>query len=211
MDRSNRIRIAASAVTLGLALCAPARAMVTFESSVTDIECGLSSAAGTVFSDCDTLSFQATVTAGQTAFLRATLGYHYTDDGLELPRPTEVQGDKFGFNWIPVTHEVGALYIGRNDCFRSCPFPPNVDVVGTPFAPLMLGFNEVPDDITGSVPMFVQMSYPAGDVGGFSMNLSISPFFLPISAPVPEPGTWALLGAGLLVVGVLTRRRRVLV
>jgi PEP-CTERM motif len=194
-------------LVMALAIATPAHALVTFDSTVTDIECGMTSAAGTVFADCDAPSFYASVTAGQTAFLRATLDYHYTDDGLELPRPTAVQGDKFGFQMIPVTHEVGALYVSRPDCYRECPFPPNVAVTGTLFAPLMLGFNDVPDDITGSLPMFVQMSYPAGDAGGWTMTLSLTTFLLPISAPVPEPGTWALLGAGLLAGSFLSRRR----
>lgn len=199
--------LGSSVVAVACAAGMPAQAMVTFESNISDISCGKTNAAGQTFlSDCNTLSFAATVMAGETAFLRAVLNYHYTDDGLLLPQPTAVQGDKFGFSMIPVTHEVGALYVQRTDCYRLCPFPPNVSVEGTPFAPLLLGFNDVPDDITGSLPMFVQMSYPANEAGGWSMALNVSPVLLPLSAPVPEPATLALMAAGLLALGLSARR-----
>lgn len=39
-------------------------------------------------------------------------------------------------------------------------------------------------------------TYPAGEIRGFLLT------------PVPEPGTWALMAAGLAAVGVVARRRR---
>lgn len=47
--------------------------------------------------------------------------------------------------------------------------------------------------------------YVQTDTGG-QRFISITPFAL-LAAPVPEPGTWALMGAGLLVMGVVWRRR----
>ena len=64
---------------------APAQALATFETNVSGIGCGTTDGSGaTVFSDCTSLSFAATVQAGQTAFVRGTFNYRYTDEGLPI-------------------------------------------------------------------------------------------------------------------------------
>jgi hypothetical protein len=71
--------------------------MAVLETNFSNITCGETNAAGeTFFSQCNGLSFAASVAPGETAFLRATLNYHYTDDGLPLPRPQGIQLDTGG-------------------------------------------------------------------------------------------------------------------
>jgi hypothetical protein len=202
--------MAAALTVFGLAT--PARAMVTLETNVSNISCGITRASGETFlSDCDTLSFAASILPGETAFLRSTLSYHYTDDGLLLNSPWQIQLDSNGLSLLPSLHEVGIVYLASNDCSgnRYCQVPPDApDFKGVRFQPFILGLNDQPDDLTGSFDFFISMSLrPDSPRGGFSTTLFLSATPLAVSAPIPEPATVGLMAVGLLMLGGAVRRR----
>lgn len=193
----------------------PAAALVTLETSVSNITCGITDAAGlSRFGNCSSLSFPALIEPGETAFLRATLHYHYTDQGLPLPVPMQFQVNELGMNGVMTFNEAAGLYVNSNLCGgRHCPIPPHVQVEGTLFPPLILGLNDHPDDLTGSRDLYVEVSalgglpYPMS----YATTLFLYPFSIVYAAPappIPEPATVSLIGAGLLALGWLGRRRR---
>lgn len=64
----------------------------------------------------------------------------------------------------------------------------------------------------GAVPMgataaFIEFSQGKGDLGPLGSVL-IDDLYLGVAAPIPEPGTYAMLLAGLGLVGTMVRRRR---
>ena len=66
------------------------------------------------------------------------------------------------------------------------------------------GFASVP---LGNFNLSGLPALPAGD--GYSLSTSVNPGYIDlVVAPVPEPGTLALLGAGLMSLLTLTWRRR---
>jgi hypothetical protein len=208
---SGRLAAAAVACAAGAAP-APAAALVTLDTSVSNIACGI---VGRVDAgDCTNLSFAATIEPGETAFLSATLNYHYTDDGLALPTPMQFQVNSLGMNGVVTFHEAAALYVNSNLCdSRYCSLPPHVRAEGTPFAPLILGLNDHPDDLSGSRSMYIEMT-SLGDLPlpmSYSTTLFLYPFsivFAPPAAPVPEPATVGLFSACLIALGWRLRRRR---
>jgi hypothetical protein len=201
--------VIAAAASLAAAMASPAHAMVTLQTSFTNISCGETNAAGeTFFSECSGPSFLAQVPPGATAFLRATLNYHYTDDGLPRAQPATIQLDANGLKTTQAFNEAGVIYLESSNCTgsRACRFPSNADLGGTTFQALILGLNNQPDDISGSVDLFATASVGANQFFGYTANLFLSATPLQFSAPIPEPATLALTVAGLFALGL--RRRR---
>jgi hypothetical protein len=191
-------------------VAAPAHALATIETNVSGISCGITDSSGaTMLSDCSSLSFAVTLQPGQSAFLRGTLNYHYTDDGLPVR-----------FTSVPITtgvtfqtsFEAGLILFPNDLCDpRFCGFvPPSVSFASSPTlrTPLILGQNEQSDDITGSVDMFATISQSVDARLPFSADLRIGGVPFAISAPVPEPATIGLLASGLLLGAALRRRRK---
>jgi PEP-CTERM motif len=209
-------RLAAVAVAGAAGMAsAPAAALVTLDTSLSNIACGITDAAGHIDpGDCTRLSFAALIEPGETAFLRATLNYHYTDDGLPLPTPMQFQVNSLGMNGVVTFHEAAALYVNSNLCdSRYCSLPPHVRAEGTMFAPLILGLNDHPDDLRGSRDMYIEMT-SLGDLPlpmSYSTTLVLLPFsivYAAPTAPVPEPATVGLFAACLIALGWRLRRRR---
>ena len=174
----------------------PALALVTLETTLSNISCGITDTAGaSLFSDCTSLSFAASIDPGETAFLRATLAYHYTDDGLMLPSPRQFQINSLGSNSVVTFNEAAGLYVNSNLCDgRFCALPPHVRAEGTHFTPLILGLNDKPDDITGSRTLTLSASWSADFPDGYNFSGQVGYFRNGTFVnSVPEPATWALI------------------
>jgi hypothetical protein len=191
---------------LVLAIASPsASATTTLDWEVSNISCGLTDlvTGNTLYGDCDTLSFAVRAFSGQVAFLRATISYHYTDDGLPIDYPARFQTDTFGAGTI-ATFESGGFLATGSGCVRpNC----NPDFSGVGFQTEILGLNDQPDDFSGSVTFstYVSPSTPSQLPVGGTLFIDVRPIIF--TAPVPEPATWALMACGLLGLAVQARRR----
>lgn len=204
-----------AAVALLAASAASAHAETTLTWLWSGVGCGLIAANGTrTERPCDGRSFSALVMPGESVFVAATLRYQYSDDGLPLD-----PGATWGFitggggSFRRVTHEAGALYFYSNQCstFQECMSRPveQVDTFNGPVGPLILGDNDVPDNLSGEFGLFATSGQLATWPGGAVRTARIDVQGLGLSgiAPaIPEPATYALMLAGLAALGRAKRR-----
>ena len=190
-------------------------AMTTLTYEWVDLHCGITSPDGSITAlPCATDQLRPTFTAvvqpGESAFVSATLAYTYHDDGLPLVRQAGFQMDTFGFQTRYFDHEAAGLGIFSSACQdRYChPFPEWTESFSGPVR-VLLGDNDVPDDLTGRIDYTVTAGLDSAWHWGGSRTAYINAWsleFTPVNA-VPEPSTYALMLAGLLSISLLARRR----
>jgi hypothetical protein len=201
-------------------LAPQAEALTTLDAKLVDVSCSLVKPGGIQSFSCrtfyyspgftETVGFTAAVTPGQTAMVQGFIEYTYSDDGLPLDRPRWFQMDANGFRTLGIDHEGGALYAMSNNCFgsRYCRPQPGTEPGGnTGFPPLLLGLNDVPDRLTGRVPVSGTLAVASGYPVGAQQDVYVQWLAFSYSgvAPIPEPSTWMLLPVGLLALNI--RRR----
>ena len=184
---------------LACLLNTPAKATVVLDTYLSDVTCnGL---------PCATPSITVLLRSGDVASVHATIHYHYKDDGLLLPSPGAYQMDWNGQNLLFSPYESGGIYLFSNMCGGAhCP-PGPVSFLGSGIPPVVLGLNDHPDDIVGSVELFSQASLSPNEV---PETVTVFADYAPVifSAPVPEPVTYGLLIGGLAFIGWKQTLRR---
>ena len=165
--------------------------------------------------------FAALLQPGWSATIRADIHYAYHDDGLPVdPRVAQFQNDTSGVGNTVVDHEAGAIYVASSFCQNRYCSAGGIETSGTPFAPFLLGNNDVPDDLTGTWSVFATSNRPSDNQTPDFARLNIGAFgryfsadgtgglVNAIAAPVPEPSTYALFMAGLALLGAVRCRAR---
>jgi PEP-CTERM motif len=214
---NNKLRALHAIAALCLVLGATsARATASLEVWLSDFACAFTDETGlTTGIPCNGSRVTVGLGPGDSVMITANLHYVYQDDGLAIaePRTAGIQMDANGFSMLFATHEVGWIYVYGARCdSRYCPHPPGLNELGTAtFPPILLGLNDVADDLSGQLQVSAGYSVDPGLFFGSSPTASLSVFGLThsVTAPIPEPGTYALMLFGLGAIGVGTWRRRV--
>jgi PEP-CTERM motif len=197
-------------------LAQSASAITTFTYHWSDVTCGIVERDGSrTLLPCasgEAPSFTASVLDGQLVFVTATFNYSYHDDGLRFSRPEDLPDESRGR--LHVNEEAAGIYFRGLPCkgIRACSGGGQLDRRDFPNQ-LILGINGTPDDVEG------QLSFSA--LSGstyFPQQIPEAPavsrtVFFDVAqvitiSPAPEPATYALMLAGLALVGAAARRRR---
>jgi hypothetical protein len=178
-------------------MATPTRAEVVLDTYLTDVICN--------GAPCAAPSFTVLMRPGDVATLHATLHYHYKDDGLLLASPGYYQMDWNGDDILFSPYESGGIYLYSNICLgHSCQPTPDLMFTGSGPPPLVLGLNDHPDEITGSVELFSQATLGPN---AFPELVTLFVDYHPVIFAVPEPEIYGLLIFGLGLVGAAHRRR----
>jgi Cu/Ag efflux protein CusF len=215
MSKLRWVLIAALA-TLWTTISAPARATATLDAWLSDFACSFTDETGVTRGiPCNGATVTVPLGPGDAVMIAATLNYAYHDDGLALPDPRMawIQMDANGFSTLHATHEVGWILVFGTRCdSRYCGHPPGLYELGTAtFPPILLGLNDVADDLSGQLQVSAGYSVePAPFLGGAmpTAGLSLATFTHSVAAPIPEPATTALMLFGLVALGIGVRQRR---
>jgi len=211
-----------TATCLSLLLLPTAAAMTVLSVQVSDVTCQITRPSGVEAVTCVTLAsdsiheqvgIASSLLPGETAEVHGFIDYQYSDDGLPLPGAGFFfQLNATGTSVLHVDHEAGALYANSNNCTGStaCLLSSAVTVGGnTGFPPLVLGFNDTPDQLSGRIAVSGSMSVAANAATPESRDIFIGWTAISISGvtPIPEPETYALMLAGLGALTLASRRR----
>lgn len=192
-----------------------ASAMTTFTYTWTNITCGIIAADGSrTAQSCSGPSFAAMVEPGESVFVSASLSYTYSDDGLPLEQPGFFQTDALGHG-RSLDHEAAVISMMSNLCLtRLCLlFGGRPDSIDTgPSGGLIFGENMVPDEESGAVGFFASSGVPSTSPPSPFGYTRLAFFIASVTTfsgvtPVPEPGTYALMLAGLAMLGAAARQR----
>lgn len=193
----------------------PARALTTLDVWLDGYACSFTNAAGAVTPlACGSPDTMATagMAPGESVRIDATLHYRYHDDGLPVLGNPVLAIDPYGLSVRPVSQELGAIYVYTATTAAHAGLPPGLSAFGTSGMPLILGENDHPDDLAGSFAVYSGFRTDTTSSVSHTASAVISVVtrtFSGTTAPIPEPGTWALTALGLALVAAAgaTRRR----
>jgi len=145
--------------------------------------------------------------SGDYVQIAATVRYAYHDDGLSIPALDSSQAAEYERGILSLN---SSFVFTPNMCTpgKPCIFPVLSQFTSPPF---VLGLNDMPDDLSGEVELVARydmtsvFSGPFGAGGGLGVAIN-GVRAEAISAPVPEPTSYALMLAGLALLGIVAKR-----